>query len=201
MARPIFIVGMPRSGSTVFYNTLAKHPEVAWVSQASKKFPRSLLLTRFIMAFRADRRPTEGHRIWRRYVRAEDDSLRREHVTAAQRRYYTTLVDMHVRLHGKPRFLSKYPRNVLRFEYLDEIFPDALFLHLIRDGRAVAQSVLQMRDGHGGRNLWWGIRPPGWRTLERLEPVESVGLQWKMTIEYARKSAASLSPARYLEIR
>ncbi len=183
------------------YNALARHPDLAWISQASKKFPRSLLLTRLIMAVRSDRRPTEGHRIWRRFVRAEDDSLGREHVTPAACRYYTSLVAMHVRLHGKPRFLSKHPRNVLRFPFLDEIFPDAKFLHLIRDGRAVAQSLLRMRESHGGRNVWWGIWPPGWRVLERLDAVESVARQWRATIEHARKSAALFSSDRYLEVR
>jgi len=201
MNRPIFIVGLPRSGSTIFYSTLAQHPDLAYISQATKKFPRSLALTRLVMLVRQDRRPTEGHRIWRKFVRAEDDSFRRADATSRCRAYYRDLVAMHCRLYGTTRFLSKYPRNVLRLPWLDEMFPDALFLHLIRDGRAVVQSTLEMRDSHGGREAFWGIRPPGWRELLALEPLEAIALQWKTTIELARRSAAQFDSMRYLEVR
>jgi hypothetical protein len=201
MAGPIFIVGMPRSGSTALYNALARHPDLAFISQTSKKFPRSVWLTRLFGLLRHDRRPTEGHRIWRRFARPEDDALGREHATPVVRRYYRKLVAAHLRLHGRPRFLSKYPRNVLRLPWLDEIFPDAVFVHLLRDGRAVAQSTLEMRLRHGGASVFWGIRPPGWRRLAELEPLVSIGLQWKWTIEYARRSAQSLPEGRYIEVR
>jgi hypothetical protein len=203
MSRPIFIVGMPRSGSTAFYTTLARHPDVAWISQTSKKLPRSVWLTRLLMLVRWDRRPTEGHLIWKKFVSPEalDDVLRREDVTPEQRQYYRRLVKAHLRLQRRSRFLSKYTRNVLRLEYLDEIFPDALFLHLIRDPRAVARSVLWMRETHGGRDEYWGVRPPGWQRLRELDPVSAIARQWRMTIEYARSSAEALDPERYLEVR
>lgn len=201
MPRPLFIVGLPRSGSTVFYNTLALHPRVAWISQTSKKFPRSLLLTRIYSRVRLDRRPTEGHRIWRRFAPRDDDVLTRADATEVHRRFYRRLVDVHERLTGRDRFLSKYPRNVLRMDWLDAIFPDALFLHLIRDGRAVARSTLEMRDRHGGRDRWWGARPREWRELDRLDPLEAVSRQWKVTIEHARRSAAAFTEGRYIEIR
>jgi omega-hydroxy-beta-dihydromenaquinone-9 sulfotransferase len=201
MNRPIFIVGMPRSGSTIFYNTLARHPDVAWISEASKKFPRSRLLTQILMRIRKDRRPTEGHRIWRKFARPEDDSLGPEHATPRVRDYYRDIVTMHVGLYEKTRFLSKHPRNVLRLSWLRAIFPDALFLHLLRDGRAVAQSILEMRELHGGRDAYWGVRPPGWRSLQKLDPVEAVARQWRMNIEYARERARALPAGAYLEVR
>ena len=182
MNEPIFIIGMPRSGSSAFYNTLACHPDLGWISQSTKKFPTSAPLSRLMTVFRPSPPPTEGHRIWRRFARAEDDVLGREHATPAARSYYTRLVAAHLAVQRKSRFLSKHPRNSLRMEFLDEIFPGSWFLHLIRDGRAVARSLLEMRERHGGHDRYWGIRPPGWRDLSRLEPVESVARQWQTVI-------------------
>ena len=61
---PIFILGAPRSGTSVLYEKLARHPDLTWISNITKKVPRSLLVTRAIMLFRDDHRPTEGKKIW-----------------------------------------------------------------------------------------------------------------------------------------
>lgn len=37
--KAIIIVGAGRSGSTVFYNVFAEHPNVAWLSELSNRFP------------------------------------------------------------------------------------------------------------------------------------------------------------------
>jgi len=48
-------------------------------------------------------------------------------------------------LTSRPRyFVEKSVPNTLRVEYLDAIYPDALFIHLIRDGRAVTESAIRM---------------------------------------------------------
>jgi hypothetical protein len=199
--KPIFIVSLPRSGSWVFYRKLARHPDLAWIARATRKFPTSMAMNRLLGPFRKGSVPVEGSRIWRCFAREEDDALGREDLTPAARRYVRRLVETQTRLARKSRFLSKYPRNGLRLAWLDGIFPDALFIHLVRDGRAVARSILEQRDRHGGREVWWGSRPPGWRELLARDPVEQAGLQWKLCIEHTRAAAATLGPGRYLEQR
>ena len=144
--KPIFIVGMMRSGTSVFYRTICAHPELAYISQTTKKFPLSVVKSRLFKLVRRNPMPTEGHRIWRQFARSEDDALERRHVTPESKRYFQKLVTAQMRIHGKQRFVSKYPRNALRIPFLDEIFPDALFIHVIRDGRAVARSLLESRE-------------------------------------------------------
>ncbi len=201
IVKPIFIVSMPRSGSSVFYQKFSTHPDLCWTSHDSKKFPRSAVLSRIIQKVRPDPRPTEGHRIWRRFAREEDDSMRREHVIEEQKRYYHDLIRAQLRIFGKSRFISKYPRNCLRLDWIDEIFPDAIFVHLVRDGRAVALSLLRKRDTHEGRPHWWGIRPPGWKNFSHCDPIESVAQQWKACVTYTRTLAADLPPQRYGQFR
>lgn len=201
MNEPIFIIGLPRSGSSALYETIARHPDLGWISQATKKFPTSALLSRAMMALRSTSKPTEGHRIWRQFTREEDDVLGRADVTEDARRFYSRLVATQLAIQKKPRFLSKHPKNSLRMEFLDEIFPGAWFLHLIRDGRAVARSILEMRERHGGLDRYWGIRPPGWRELAALDPIESVARQWRDVILDVRARSGNVGPGRYLEVR
>jgi hypothetical protein len=198
--KPIFIVGMMRSGTSVFYRTICAHPRLAYISQTSKKFPLSVFRSRLFKLVRRNPMPTEGHRIWRKFARPEDDALERRHVTPESRRYFQKLVAAQMRIHGKSRFVSKYPRNALRIPFLDEIFPDALFIHMIRDGRAVARSLLESREFADRREVYWGNHAPGWKTLIEMEPLDAVAIQWRMNVEYTRDSAQFLPADRYLEI-
>jgi len=196
---PIFIVGAPRSGTNVFYRTMARHPDLAWISNITKKMPNSEVLTRTLMLFRSDHRPSEGNNIWQKFITDEDESLSREQATPAARRYLHKIVQNHLRFFSKPRFLNKCPGNSVRIDFLREIFPDAVFIHLIRDGRAAAYSIMHSRLKHAGS--YWSVKPPGWRNLLGLPLVEACALQWKMIVEAVLQSAAKLPPEQYLAVK
>ena len=196
---PIFIVGAPRSGTSIFYEKLARHPDLAWISNITKKAPGSLWLTRMIMLFRTDHRPTEAKNVWGRFARGDDDSLGRQDASPRARRFLCKVVGNNLALFNRPRFVCKAPGNSVRMEFLDEIFPDAIFLHVIRDGRAVANSLLRIRKRHDA--AYWGMRPPGWRALVDLPTIEACAMQWKLTVEHALRSASELPAERYMEVR
>ena len=180
---PIFIVGAPRSGTGIFYRTMANHPDLAWISNITKKFPSSLFLTRIIMLFRDDHRPTEANNVWQKFTSGKDESLGRDDVTPAVRQFFHRIVRINLRLFNKPRFLNKCPGNSVRVEFLKEIFPDARFIHLIRDGRAASYSIMRSRLKHSG--AYWSVKPPGWQDLMQRPLVEACALQWKMVVEHA----------------
>jgi hypothetical protein len=195
---PIFILGAPRSGTSVLYEKLARHPDLAWISNITKKVPRSLLVTRAIMLFRDDHRPTEAKKIWKKFSRSPDASRPIEEATPRVRRFLRRVVRNNLKLFGKSRFLSKDPGNSLRMEFLDAIFPDALFVHIIRDGRAVAYSALRSRRKRGA---FYGIKIPGWRDLADRPMVEACGLQWERTVEAVIASAEGFPAERYMQVR
>jgi hypothetical protein len=197
--KPIFIVGSPRSGTSIFYRTMAKHPDLAWISNITKKFPASMLITRLIMLFREDHRPTEANKIWAKYTKTDHESLGKSDVSPAARRYLHHVVQNNLKIFNKTRFVNKCPGNAVRIEFLYEIFPDAIFIHVVRDGRAVVHSIKRAREKHGGQ--FWGTRPPGWRKLQALPMLESCALQWKMIMEHILESAQHLPPDRYVEVK
>ncbi len=199
VVRPIFIVGAPRSGTNIFYRTFAKHPDLAWISNITKKVPSSLWLTRIIMLFRNDHRPTEANNVWRKFAGDDDESLGRDDVTAAAGKYLHTVLQNNLWIFNKPRFVNKCPGNSVRIEFLQEIFPDAIFIHIIRDGRAAAYSIMRSRLGHAG--AYWSVKPPGWQDLLKLPLVDACALQWKMTVAAILQSAKKLPREQYMVVK
>jgi len=196
---PIFIVGAPRSGTNIFYRTFANHPDLAWISNITKKVPFSLLMTRIIMLFRNDHRPTEANNIWQKFTGDDDESLDRDDVTADARKYLRKVLQNNLQLFNKPRFVNKCPGNSVRIEFLKEIFPDAIFIHIIRDGRAAAYSIMRSRLEHSGS--YWSVKPPGWQALLKLPLIDACALQWKMTVESILQSAKKLPRGQYMEVK
>ncbi len=199
IVRPIFIVGAPRSGTNIFYRAFAKHPDLAWISNITKKVPTSFWLTRIIMLFRNDHRPTEANNVWQKFTNSNNESLGREDVTAAARKYLHSVLQNNLRIFNKPRFVNKCPGNSVRIEFLKEVFPDAIFIHILRDGRAAAYSIIRSRLGHSG--AYWSVKPPGWQDLLKLPLVDACALQWKMTVDAILQSAKKLPGEQFMEIR
>jgi hypothetical protein len=82
---------------------------------------------------------------------------------------------------GKTRFADKTPRNVLHLGLLGSAFPDARFVHLVRDGRDVVPSMLGLD--------YFPDRFP-----------EAV-LYWADRVERGRHAGRRLGPDRYVEVR
>lgn len=177
---PIFLVGCPRSGTSITVDLLATHPEVAnW---------------------------SEGGRLWDPIHYSDpkaDHCWEADRVTARQARRLHGWCEWYRTTHGARRFVNKHPRNSVRIDYLDAIFPDARFIHVIRDGRAVVNSMLtQLRRRPRRAEVPFGrfCKPPNWREWIRDDLVEQTALQWREIVAYVRARRASLGE-RYLEIR
>lgn len=200
-SEPIFVVGMPRSGTTFFQRVITAHPDLCTTTRATREFPTSVTLSRLMRLLGKPDTPGEGGRIWDRHLRHDHDVMTSDDVTERSRRFYLAVLDTHLRFYRKKRFLARYPANGLRLGFLHAIFPDARFVHLIRDGRAVCQSVLRMREQDGTIDTWWGVRPPNWRELAERPPVESCARQWTEVVEMIRSSGSRLPDGQYMEIR
>jgi hypothetical protein len=167
--RPFFLVGAERSGSTMLRLMLDHHGQIA----CSSEFEYSVDL----MPDHEGWPPLEAyhdalatHRIFQSHRYAIDPGLS-----------YPALVNSFLvqfrERRGKPVIGATVHRH---FDRLLRIWPDALFIHLLRDGRDVARSCVGM--GWAG-NVWTGVEP--WIEAERL---------WESV-------RASLPPNRSIEIR
>lgn len=81
------------------------------------------------------------------------------------------------------------PDNVLHFRSVKKDIPNALFVHIIRDGRDIALSLKKMG----------GFAPLPWDRVETNRLV-ATALYWKWMVRRGRE-AGRLFPADYIEIR
>lgn len=218
--RPIFIIGTGRSGTTMVFDLLHVHADLAWPSQhmvgdfynkydrRQRRLARLPVIGPYVCGPKQHRSRSEPYELWRRFdpgfnrpcrdLRAEDATARV--INGMQKAVSEQLMDMR-----KARFLTKYT-GWARMRYIDAIFPDALYLHVMRDGRAVAASLLTRKWWHGwhGPNQWrWGVlneeNEKIWQDSNQSFYVLA-GLQWKILMENICEVGAAMGN-RYKEVR
>jgi LPS sulfotransferase NodH len=149
--RPIFIIGAPRSGTSLLYAILRSSPEIAhWPGEAHE-------------VWEADYHP--ALRNWSSNALDASD-ITPSAAARIQRRFFLTAG-------SRKRLLDKTPRNSLRVPFVDAIFPDAMYVFLLRDGRDNVNSLI---------NAW---RSPRYRTYELPEPHAIPGTDprwWKFVL-------------------
>lgn len=113
---PIIIIGSARSGTTMLGEILSKHPNIAyWVE------PKYIWKYRNPNIYNDTREAHEATNLVVKYIRRKFLKYQ-----------YTS---------KKLRFLEKTPSNCLRISFINEVYPGAVFINIIRDGRDVALSA------------------------------------------------------------
>ncbi len=210
-ADSVFIVGCGRSGTTLLYELLATHPAFAWPSTwTDRTLQPSLAVLNEV--FRRSRRgstsrrgiprPSEAYRLWDASMGSHGGAtggiLSPEDVTGEQISGARAMAQSHRRWSRSPVFLNKNTRNTRRIAALDAIFPDAVFVHVLRSPLDVVSSLLAV--------AWWpelrlwshagempGTRPPD-------EQARMAAELWVEETQAAVKAAAGLPGDRYIEV-
>lgn len=218
IAKPIIVVGSGRCGSTVLHRLLAKHPQVMWLSGFADHFPTrphwnrlavsavSQPLLRPLLARKVQ--PSEAYFFWDRHAFGFAEPFRdlvRGDVTLRTKADVLAALEPML-TPGRPRLLIKIT-GWPRIGFLDEIFEDARFIHIVRDGRAVASSLLHV-------DFWQGWRgPQGWRAGPLSPEDQSVwesydrsfvalaGLEWRIQMRAIAAARRAVDPERFLEIK
>jgi hypothetical protein len=89
---------------------------------------------------------------------------------------------------GKPRWGDKTPLYMQQLPLIERLFPDAIWVHLVRDGRDAALSFLELPEGFSGKT--WALP----RTVAQF------AARWRTEILAARKLGGHAG-SRYLELR
>ena len=107
----------------------------------------------------------------------------------------------------KKRFVAKYT-GPSRITYINSIFPDAYFVHIIRDPKAVVSSLMKVgfwRKNDGGLSRpWWDANSK--MILNQINNYENdaislAAIQWKIVIENAIRESQKICKERYIEIK
>jgi hypothetical protein len=193
----VFVVGCPRSGTTLLQRLLDAHPQLAvidetrWVDHwctermgvTAEGFVTMALIDR-LLAFPRFAQLGLG--------REELEAL----IDGGQRVSYPSFVsrlfDLYGRSRGKPLVGDKTPRYVRSLTTLHELFPRARFVHLIRDGRGTSLSVVNWRKAAKLAENF-----PTWKQ----HPLATAALWWEWQVRLGREAGASFGSALYREVR
>jgi len=217
-----FILGSGRCGSTLIHDVLARHPEVGFVSNVDDRIRRPAFGGRWNSAIyrrvpptltskgRLRFAPSEGYRILADQVSPAVVAPFRDLVAADATPWLAerlgTFFEEQARAQASPVFLHKFT-GWPRAGFVDAALPEPRFVHIVRDGRAVANSLVQMPwwDGYRGPSGWsWGPLPSRyeveWEASDRSFPVLA-GLEWKILIDAFDRARQAIPASRWLEIR
>jgi hypothetical protein len=192
--RPIFIIGAPRSGTSLLYATLRASPRLAhWPGEAHE-------------VWEADHHPALTG--WESNMLAAADAT--TEVAARIRRSFFLATG------SRRRLVDKTPRNSLRVPFVDAVFPDACYVFLQRDGRDNVNSLINAWRTPGYRTYllpeehsiasvdprWWKfVLYPGWRD-DLSGPLEAVcARQWKICNDHALEALRHVGAERWIRVR
>lgn len=217
--QPIFILGSGRSGTTLLYNLLSVHPEVCWFSiltDTHYSWPHLSFFHRILdlpwlgqklkqRIIASDRNtysvyPVEGEGIYHELCRFEQTKKTTEKTPgAAHPELLKQCVATHLKYTGKPRFLNKQTANTQRLSLMHALFPDAYWIHIIRDGRAVANSLTHVA-WWPTTQIWWLRKTPAQWNPDGTKWLALSAKHWEKNVMEIRSCASHLKP-KYLEIR
>ena len=176
--KKLFIIGCPRSGTTWVQLLLAQHPKVATA-------PETQIFAYYLDHFRRQwRHEQEGPG----RERHGDSGLSRllseqDFLELCRRAAGLVLEKIAEKRPAAEIVAEKSPRHALEAEFIQRVFPEAYFLHVVRDPRDTAASLL------AAARSWAAWAPKNAIRAARL---------WTTCVESARRVAGS---ERYLEIR
>lgn len=184
---PFFVIGESRSGTTLFTLMLNSHSLVA-IPFESHFFPgyysrrsslgdlENSIKDRLDLVKNILSEPFVMH--WDKRVAPEDVDI--GNCTSLEKtidQIYTA----YARKHGKTIWGDKSPSYIGKIDVLNNMFPSSKFIHIIRDGRDVAMSIVKQ---------WWGDK----NFMTALT-------EWARKVECARKVLRMLPGDRFMELR
>jgi Sulfotransferase family len=188
---PVFVLGSPRSGTTLLYDMLLSAGGFAVYLAEANVF--NLLAPRFgDFSVRANREKLVGAWLNSKLFKAAGleaasirDRILEECRDAAG--FLQIVMTEICRRQGAQRWAENSPEGMLYLPLIKRSIPDALFVHIIRDGRDVATSLGRLRY----------VRAFPW---EDRHGLVGCGLYWEWMVEHGRRFGQTV-PGEYLEVR
>ena len=168
--RLVFLVGAQRSGTNWLQRLLAAHPDVVALPGETQLFATGIEVLR----------QRVQHGVLTSPATATVFMDRSAFVVAARAFCDTAFGGVAERLRpGARRIVERSPNHVEHLEVIGSVYPDAWVVHIVRDGRDVARSLVSQP---------WGPRS-----------VAEAASLWARSIRSAHEAAVHL--ARYREVR
>jgi hypothetical protein len=195
--RPIFIVGAPRSGTTLLQRMIRSHPNICSPTGESHfiipLYKKRNQYTNLHTPQGIKNILEEMRRISREFVEEDlhgltfdTDILSHEFYQAGIteiKDIITALFEKNMRGEGKSRWAEKTPYYILHMKTILEIYPDAQFIHIIRDGRDVFLSMMERKHDL------------------KIYNIHQAAYLWKKYVDTGQETGKNLPKDTYFELR
>lgn len=227
--KPVIIFGTGRSGTTIISDCIFHHPDLAWHSNYQELFPNSSKINYLRRLFDNNLwklvgmntqnnktlinqlffRPIERYDFWEAITGKRIDFSRgflldekaNEEEKSKMRRHFAAMV----KYQNRKRLAFKIT-GPARMEFLHSVFPDAIFVQIIRDPVATVRSWLEV--GWSDKitdQLWWtgAYTDEELKTAKKLssDPALFAAFQYKKLMEATeyeiRKTKANIHTVHY----
>jgi hypothetical protein len=188
----LFIVGCARSGTTLVHRIVDAHPEIAitpemhWITRHFKS--RNGLVASELVS------ELTGHKRFAQFEipREQFEGLLGSGEAVPYPTFLRRVFGLYGKIKNKPLVGNKTSAYVRSIPTFHALWPEAKFVHIIRDGRDVCLSVLNWKKAErtAGRYASW-----------EEDPVSTTALWWERKVRKAREDGAALGPGLYHEMR
>ena len=211
-----FIIGPPRSGSTLLYELLVTRFDCGYLSNFARRLFRVPVAATWLCRKEMRSRkgsfdsqygeltgraaPNEGGRIWAHWMPyAAPYFLTKRGLSPAQMRRKMAAI---CRITGQPMIVKNL---ILQsdFPLLIKSFPNAIFIYVERDWADNARSLVKARedktsmDGTG----WWSLRPKGWEAYADADPVVQSCAQVMLSHQDVQRGLDAIGdPGRHMKV-
>jgi hypothetical protein len=223
----VFILGPPRSGTSLVHKVLCLHPstsyisnwvarvpnrpEIAAVNRVARWMPQMRQQSWFdrsgnayvygarrSLVRRAFPKPVEGEPVYT--ACGIDKAGHSENRSQSIQRLRDRITRIHTFSGHSSHFVNKRVANNRRVQLLTEAFPEARFIALVRDGRAVAYSLSRV-DWWPDQLVWWyGDTPRHWEA-QGGDPWELCAKDWVHELTAMEAGLADVDDDKKLLIR
>jgi len=223
---PTFLIGAARSGTSLLYKGLCLHPDVAYFNNYMRRLPRhpAVSITNHIARWTPEQRrrvwfsrgsnayvyagarslsdrlypmPVEGEPVYNACGISDTESSAT--VSTDSVRKLRRAVAGTVRWGGGTHFINKRIANARRIPLLAAAFPNARFVDITRDGRAVAVSLSRVDWWESSVVWWYGGTPKAWRDDGR-DPWELCARNWVEEVRAIDSGLGAIEPERVLRL-
>lgn len=190
---PVFIIGAPRTGSTLLYEFITNYFDVLYINNfinliyenlnvgfhlnhlfiANKphNYFKSLHGKTFQGGFNA---PHEGGAFWYRWIPKGVDHISEKDAEELDFQDIRDNIFAVINRFNSP-FLFKNMNAGMRLSLIHKVCQESKFIYITRDPVYVTQSIIKVREQiFNDKNIWWSIKPPNYKELISLPYIEQI---------------------------
>lgn len=213
---PIFIIGCPRSGTTIFGKFFENNPKCLFYNEINIWMKNELIANQdvgrkfLIRIWKLIRKIFPATMFVRKSYWQVTEALRKIHLIPPDPGHVLTENDLTLELVDQAKFVLnrdllpgkrlviKSAADSLRILFVKRMFPNAKFIHLVRDGRDVTCSLIKGNEGE----TWMHLKPEGWKVWQK----NSRGLLrcawiWNSIITKIKEDQQKIPKEDFFEVR